>query len=163
LVARNAPALQDRRRPVSWDRGSTSPADRNTTCQGGASQGLARTGRARVGDEVHAGRRHRFTYPEGYNTRAGFGESKWGGNYQSLYYRAYSRYSSNFVISKSSTKHWEINSATSQSFSHIFANQFGNPQFNLDIVGFQYPPGRSASRLLLVSERDFTSGQYSTG
>ena len=98
------------------------------------------------GDSFDGTKSYRFDYPEGYNTGSGFLDSSWGGNYRTVYYRAYSKYSSNFVISKSSMKHWEINSATSGSFSGLFATTFGNKAVTHNIVGFQYPPGVQLSQ-----------------
>jgi len=77
-----------------------------------------------------------FTYPQGYNTGAGFFDSQWGGSYRTLYMRVYTKWSSNYVISGSSTKHLEFSAPTSGAFNGIWINAFGNRAFAMNIAGF---------------------------
>ena len=77
-----------------------------------------------------------FTYPQGYNTGSGFFDSQWGGNYRTLYMRVYSKWSTNYVVSGSGTKHFEFASTTSGGYDGLWAHQFGNPAFTMTVAGF---------------------------
>ncbi len=49
-----------------------------------------------------------MTYPAGQNTGGGFMDLNWGGNNRTIYYRWYTKFSSNFKWSYVATKHNEI-------------------------------------------------------
>jgi hypothetical protein len=119
------------------DRSTTNPTDMYRAKYKNKGWGLSQPGINNYvvadGNHIDGTKAFRFDYVQGYNTGgAGFLETiSWGGTHYELYARVYTKWSTNYIQSHISTKHFEFSG-----MNGMWANANGARELIMNIVGW---------------------------